>query len=188
MAPPPEVRLSPPLSTSPEPPLADTPKPAAGERPPSPSLPVGIPQFAYASDRVATGLKPLLDGFDWLDANHFRTVVHVRPAGTDDAADRRLAEKHGLKFVTLDASPQTLNRDTVEAFRRLVADANAQPLFLYDRDGTLIGGLWYLHFRTVDKLSDEEARSRAGRLGLKTNGSEEQRTMWVAIQKYLSEQ
>ena len=173
---------------SPEPPLAETPKPAIEERPPSPSLPVGIPQYACASDRVTVGLKPLLDGFDWLGANRYRTVLHVRPASKDDTADRSLVEKHGMKFATLDASPETLNRATVEAFSKVVSDPSAQPLFIYDKDGSLVGGLWYLHFRKVEKLSDEEAKSRAARLGLKVNGDGEHRTMWLAIQKYLSEQ
>ena len=59
------------------------------------------------------------------------------------------------------------------------------PLFVFDRDGSVAGGLWYLHFRLVEKLSDEKARAEAARLGFREDGAS--RTMWIAVQNYLSE-
>ena len=55
----------------------------------------------------------------------------------------------------------------MDEFAKLVGDPATQPLFVYDADGSLSGGLWYLYFRRVEKLSDEAARLRATRLGLK---------------------
>jgi protein tyrosine phosphatase (PTP) superfamily phosphohydrolase (DUF442 family) len=156
------------------------------ERASTPSLPVGIPQFAVAREGVASGLKPFLDGLDWLRANGYHTVLHLRAPGEDDTADRRQIEKLGLKYVSLEVSPQTLSREVVNEFNRLVADRPSFPLFVYDQDGVLAGGLWYLHFRTAGQEPDEVARLKAARLGLKENGSDEQRTMWLAIQKFLS--
>jgi len=164
-----------------EPPVADT------QGSPSPALPVGIAQFAYARGQIATGLRPMLEGFDWLQAQGYKTVLNVHKPGEDDAADRRMFEKRGMKYLSLEVSPQTLGKGTVDTFNRIVEESE-RPLFVYDRDGVLAGGLWYLHFRTAGKLSDEEARSRAGRLGLKTDADGDARTMWVAIQKLLSEQ
>lgn len=163
--------------------------PAAAPVTPSPSLPSGIPQFAVAKEKeqVATGLKPLLDGLDWLQANGYKTVLNLRQPGDDDSADRRQVEKRGLKYLSLEVSPATLNQAVVDDFNRLVADPANQPLFVYDRDGMVAGGLWYLHFRTVDRASDEEARARAARLGLKEDANGPHRAMWLAIQKLLSE-
>lgn len=194
------VRLVPPepLAAEPAAPRAgvqENPAPAkepSSKEPPlaTPSLPVGIPQFALAikEPQVATGLKPMLDGLDWLHSNGYKAVLHVRKPGEDDAADRKVIEKRGLKYLSLEVSPQTLNRDTLAEFNRLLADPSNVPLFVYDRDGALAGGLWYLHYRTIGKMSDEEARNRAGRLGLKPDGDGDARTMWLAIQKLLSEQ
>src|SRR5262249_19368858 len=78
------------------------------EPPATPPLPVGIPQFATARPGVASGLKPLLDGLDWLQENGYRTVLHLRLPGTEDAADRKQIEKRGLKYLSLEVSPQTL--------------------------------------------------------------------------------
>jgi hypothetical protein len=82
-------------------------------------------------------------------------------------------------------SPQTLSRDIVDRFNHLVTDAGNQPLFVYDRDGTVAGGLWYLYFRIAEGASDEDARAQAARLGLKPD-AEEGRPMWLAVQNYLS--
>jgi protein tyrosine phosphatase (PTP) superfamily phosphohydrolase (DUF442 family) len=185
----PGARLAAPDFTSPsstaEPPLADS---KTDTRKPSPPLPVGIPQFAQARDGVANGLRPLLeDGLDWLQSNGYRTILHVRQPGEDDAADRRQVEKRGLQYLTIEVTPQTLARAQVEAFNRIVGDKANYPLFVYDKDGMLAGGLWYLHFRTEGQESDEIARARSARLGLKADANGEHRPMWLALQKYLSE-
>jgi len=91
-----------------------------------------------------------------------------------------------LSFTSLEISPATLTAKTVDDFARLVSDSVTQPLFIYDADGSLAGGLWYLYFRKVEKLTDEAARLRAARLGLKeTDGP--QREMWLAVQKLLAQ-
>ena len=178
------VRLLPPDGKS----APDLAKPQVTESTsPAPGFPVGIPQFAYARDKVATGLKPFLDGFDWLKSNGYRTALYIVPPGEDDSADRRQFEKYGLSYRKLEVSPQTLSRETVEQFNRIVDDSTGQPLFVYDRDGMLAGGLWYLYFRTAAKESDEAARRRAGQLGLKDDPNSDHRTMWLAIEKYISE-
>ena len=152
-------------------------------------LPVGIPQFAVAKDQVASGLKPLQDGFDWLKENGYRAVLHLRQPGEEDSTDRQQVESRGLKFVSLEIAPQTLSRTVIEDFIRLVDDRANLPLFIYDRDGTLAGGLWYLYFRTADRATEADAHAKAARLGLRSDEpTGDQRLMWLAIQKYLSEQ
>jgi len=151
----------------------------------TPSLPVGIPQFAMAKKRVASGLRPMLDGLDWLANHGYKTALHLRPPGQDDSSDRKQFEARGIRYVSLEVSPQTLSREIVDQFNHLVTDAASQPLFVYDRDGTLAGGLWYLHFRTAEGASDEDARAQAARLGLKPD-TEEGKPMWLAVQNYLS--
>jgi protein tyrosine phosphatase (PTP) superfamily phosphohydrolase (DUF442 family) len=188
----PQVRLAPPETSPPQtspPPVAAVPQqPGAGaERPGTPPLPVGIPRFAQARKSVAAGLRPSLDGLDYLAGNGYRTALHLRAPGQDDSADRRQFEQRGLRYVRLEVSPEKLNRDLVDQFNHLVTDAGNQPLFVYDRDGTLAGPLWYLHFRTAEGAGDEDARTRAARLGLRED-TEEGKPMWLAVQQYLSGQ
>jgi hypothetical protein len=162
--------------------------PETGQLVPTPSLPVGISQFALVKDQIASGLRPVLDGVKWLQENGYRTVLHICPPGEDDTADRKLFELRGLKFVRLEASPQNLSRRLVDEFISIVKDTSNQPLFVYDKEGVVLGGLWYLYFRVAERATDEEARDKAARLGLKAEQNGEQRTMWLAVQKCLSEQ
>jgi protein tyrosine phosphatase (PTP) superfamily phosphohydrolase (DUF442 family) len=128
------------------------------------------------------------DGLDWLQANGYRTVLQVKRPGADDGADRRQVEKRGMQYRSLEVSPQTLSRTTVQAFNRIVNDGAGHPLFVYDRDGALAGALWYLYFRTAENAGDDVARIRAGGLGLREGRDEAHREMWLAVQRFLSEQ
>jgi protein tyrosine phosphatase (PTP) superfamily phosphohydrolase (DUF442 family) len=158
------------------------------DRPLVPPLPVGIPGFAEVRKGVSSGLRPnSLDGLDWLAASGYRTALHLREPGQDDAGDRKQFESRGLRYISLEVSPDNLTPEVVDRFNRTVADLAGQPLFVYDRDGMLVGGLWYLHFRLVEGFPDEEALTRAGRLGLKTDPAGGHQRMLLAVQKYLSQ-
>ena len=169
----------------PEPAVAES-SSAAAQSAATPALPAGIPQFAYVADRVASGQRPQTDGFDWLQSNGFKTVLFVRQPGEDETADRREVLKRGMKYQTITFTPQTLSRQVLDEFNRLVADPANQPIFVYDRNGVWAGSLWYLHFRTAGKMPPSEAQTRAARLGMRALDDGEQRTMWVAMQQLLS--
>ena len=162
------------------------PPPSAFPTPPGSSpMPVGIADFTRAKVGVATGLKPDLDGLTWLKQNGYKTVLYLKRPGDEDGAHRQQVEKNGMRFLSLSVSPETLTPQAVAEFNQIINDAGGRPLFVFDRDGSLAGGMWYLHFRTSELLSDDEARLRAGRLGLKENGSAEQKLMWSAVQRHL---
>lgn len=183
---PPESVEPPAAPPQPQPPQPQPPQPQPPRDRAAPPLPVGIPGFAKAKEGVGSGLKPSLEGLDWLQTNGYRTVLHIRRPGEDDGADRKQVEKRGLRYVSLELSPQTLSPDVVDQFNHLANEAASQPLFVYDRDSVLQGALWFLHFRIVDLATDDEARVRAGRLGLREDGGPEHRDMWLAVQKYWS--
>jgi protein tyrosine phosphatase (PTP) superfamily phosphohydrolase (DUF442 family) len=157
------------------------------DRPLVPPLPVGIPGFAEVRKGISSGLRPNIDGLDWLAASGYRTALYVREPGQDDAGDRKQLESRGIKYVALEVSPDTLTPEVVDRFNQTVADMAGQPLFVYDKDGMLAGGLWYLHFRLVEQLPDEEALKRAARLGLKTEPAGGHQRMLLAVQKFLAE-
>jgi protein tyrosine phosphatase (PTP) superfamily phosphohydrolase (DUF442 family) len=149
---------------------------------------VDIPHFAMARPRVASGQQPFPDGVAWLQAHGYRTVLHVRAPGEDEAAARRQFEKHGLRYLSLELSPRTLNKEVVDQFNRTVSDEANLPLFVYDRDGSLAGGLWYLNYRSAAKLEDQRARTEAARLGFELDRNDSHRDMWLAIQAFLAAQ
>lgn len=149
--------------------------------------PVGLPGFAAVADKpgVFAGRKPTLDGFDWLKGNGFRSVVYLHAPAADTSAARDLVERRSLRFVPVSVSPATL-ADAARSFNEAVADRAARPTYVCDDDGSRAGILWFLHFRTVDLLSDDAARVRATPLGLRGADTEADKQMWVAAQDYLA--
>jgi hypothetical protein len=157
----------------------------------SPAAPTSIPQFAIAktNPRIAAGLKPFGEGWEWLRANGYRAVLHLKAPGSDDRADRDAVEaKRGLIFTSLEVSPENLSADLIDKFNKLLSDPSNLPLFVYDEDGALAGGMFYLHFLQAMKMPETQAHQEANRLGLKDNATGAQGTMWLAIQKYLEPQ
>jgi protein tyrosine phosphatase (PTP) superfamily phosphohydrolase (DUF442 family) len=147
--------------------------------------PIDIPGYAIARPNVATGLRPFPEGIDWLAARGFKTVLHLRSPGEDNNAARRQFEKKGMRYLTLEVSPARLDEEMLKQFNRLVTDTANHPLFVYDRDGSVTGGLWYLHYRVYLKQADEKARAEAQRLGLRFDDDVEHKTMWLAVQALL---
>jgi protein tyrosine phosphatase (PTP) superfamily phosphohydrolase (DUF442 family) len=168
-------------------PQTQEPPPAREDRAASPSLPVDIPQFAAVKTNIASGQEPFPGGIAWLKSHGYRTVLHIRLPAEDDSTARKQFEQSGLRYLSLEVSPQTLSRQIIEQFNRLVADANNLPLFVYDKDGSLAGALWYLHFRLVDRATEEKAREDAERLGFRQDRSDAHLKMWLAVQNLLKD-
>jgi protein tyrosine phosphatase (PTP) superfamily phosphohydrolase (DUF442 family) len=179
-----EVRISPPspLPSAP-PPVARINPPEKDKEPVSP-LPVGIAHFTeLKANTIATGFRPHpTDGIPWLQEKGFRSIVYLRDPGVNDANDRRLIEKYGLKYYSLEVSPDSLSRELVAKLKDIIAESNNVPLFVYDKDGTCTGAMFYLYLRQYDSMSDEAARVRAARLGLKDDESPGAKAWWTAIQ------
>ncbi len=172
-----------------EPPPASIPNGSAplvkNEPPPTPKLPVDIPQFAVVKPHVATGQQPFPDGVTWLQNEGYRTVLHLRSPGETDTAAQRVFEKRSLRYVSLEVGPRNLSKEVIDQFNKVVAGESNQPLFVFDRDSSLAGAMWYLHFRTAGGLSDEQAQAETVRLGFRKDQDDNTRTMWIAAQNYL---
>ncbi len=165
------------------PPADQTASTAPRETPEPP--PVDIPGFSIVRARVASGQKPFTDGIGWLQTKGYRTVLHLRSPGEDGSAARREFEKRGLQYVSLEVSPGVLTKELVEEFNHIVADETNLPLFVWDKDGSLVGGLWYLHFRQ-NGMTDEKALAEATRLGFRPEQDDDHKALLSAARTLLA--
>jgi hypothetical protein len=155
--------------------------------PPSAPPSSDIRQFALVYDRVASGLRPAnLEGLNWLKAHGYRAVLYLRQVGDDESTDRAAMERRDLKYLSLEVTPQNL-REALDQFNLIVGDSNNHPLFVYSRSSMITGSMWYLRFRTVDRMADDAARVKAASLGLEEVQTDANRPMWLAIQKVLEQ-
>ena len=183
---PPSIKLY-----APEPIDKETPKPdkepPLGEKPNTKGGFPAIAQFAEAQKNVYAGLRPSLDGLDWLQANGVQTVVQIRRTGEDAAADKKQVEKRDMRYVAFEVSPDALTKEKADEFVKLIRDGAKQGIFVYDEDGSLAGAMWYIHLRYGEFLEDGAAQIRAGQLGLQTTADGQHREMWLAARKLVSE-
>jgi protein tyrosine phosphatase (PTP) superfamily phosphohydrolase (DUF442 family) len=165
----------------------EPPRAEAGKSDKSAGFPVGIAQFARVND-LAAGLRPSLDdGLDWLRDSGFKTVIYVHEPGASHGADRKQVERRGMKFISLEVSPQGINKKLLEEFSALVGEQANLPLFVYDSDGARAGALWYLYFRVAQRASEDSARTQARNLGLRDDREGLHREMFDAAQRYVSD-
>lgn len=180
-----EPPVSIPLPTS----GSDRPPPPVSTAPARSRTPVGLGEYqaVVGQPGVFTGRRPSLDGFDWLKANQFRTILYLHGPAVDARPARDLAETRGLAFESLAVDPASLSA-AVDRFNEAVSARLYRPLYVADDDGNRAGMLWYLYFRTVELLGDDAARVRASGLGLPSTDTEVGKQYWIAAQKYLASQ
>jgi len=126
---------------------------------------IGITDFVQVKDGLSSGQRPTLDGLDWLKTRGYKTVVYLRGPNDDDTTDRRQVERRDMKFVSLLVTPDTLTSTWADEFNQLLGDTGSRPIFVYATDSQVAGVAWYLHLRTAEFLTHDEARVRASRLG-----------------------
>src|SRR5260370_30140313 len=90
-----------------------------------------IPQFAEAKANVYAGLRPSLDGLDWLQTNGVQTVVQIRVFGADDFAVRKEVESRNMRYVAFEVSPGKLTKEKVDEFIQFVRDGAKQGMLVY---------------------------------------------------------
>ena len=95
-----------------------------------PALPP-IAQFAVAKeDRIFTGLRPKLDGLDWLQGNGVKVVINIRLPDKDDSADRTQVEKRNMRYIAFEVSPQSLTKEKADEYVKLIRQSSDQPIFV----------------------------------------------------------
>ncbi|HEY2910212.1 MAG TPA: hypothetical protein VGI99_08195 [Gemmataceae bacterium] len=141
----------------------------------------GLPGFTQIKEGVATGRKPALDGFETLKKDGYKSVVFLYAPGADVAAVRDLAATRGFTFTAIETTPDKLT-DAYEQLNKAIAGKTAaQPVYVFDDDGTRAAALWYLHFKSVDLESNDVAKIRAKSLGLADDSE-----FWPTIKQHMS--
>ncbi|MBX9719941.1 MAG: tyrosine-protein phosphatase, partial [Candidatus Obscuribacterales bacterium] len=95
-----------------------------------------VPNFGVVSDVLLRGGQPKEGGLETLQKAGVKTIVCLRDGAEDIATEGKLAEKLGLKFVSLPMSVlKTAQKGQVQKFLSLIKDPTSQPVFVHCRQG-----------------------------------------------------
>jgi protein tyrosine/serine phosphatase len=103
-----------------------------------------IPNFHVVHPYLWRGAAPTEEGLRVLKASGVRTIIDLRISPKKVAAERRLVEAMGLRFINLPMSGDPPTTRQIETFLATSTSAEQQPVFIHcqhgaDRTGTLLG-------------------------------------------------
>ena len=139
-------------------------------------FPVDIPGYAVLAENMAAGQQPFPDGIQWLRQAGFGLAINVKAPGEDDTADKALFERAGITFRSLELGAESLDQSSVRLLKNEISQSGNKPVFIYDRDGSRVGPLWFAYAVTVLAQPENTAKDQAARLGFKP----ETRPEWAA--------
>lgn len=140
--------------------------------PRQPDAAKGIEEFTLIKEGITAGLRPTLEGLDWLQERRYKTVIYLRRTDDDDTTDRRQIEKRGLTYIPIVVKVDEMNQAFIDDFSKQLTASEQQPLFVYARDGGVASAVWYMHLRRAEFLTHEEAKVRITRLGFKDEAND----------------
>ena len=130
---------------------------------------IPLPHFFQVDAKLCRGGQPTPEGFRELARRGVKTVVNLRVENAaHQAADRRLAESLGMRWISMPMRAYWRPSDAqVLAFLDLVEDPAQQPVFIHCRKGEDRTGVLTAVYRVVEyDWEPQRAYREARSLGL----------------------
>ncbi len=148
--------------------------------------PLDIPRFVKVKNGLAFGRQPFPDGIVWLRQAGFKKVIHIAGSSELDDAAQRLFEQEGIQYIRLEILPEKFDQALVNRFAGTFVDAEKNPVFIYDRDGSRLGSLWMAHRVLNEKSTLGQAKSEAETVGFHYEKTATNDPVRKALDKLLS--
>lgn len=99
----------------------------------------------------------------------FQSLINLRRSDEDEQRlnpeeERLLAEEAGLHYHNLPIDPETLDEETVDRFRRILAET-PQPVLVHCRNGMRAGALVMMHIGVENGQRGDEVWQQAEEMG-----------------------
>lgn len=183
---PPAAGEAPPLSVAPEikPIESVSPPPAPPTTPAPPATANAAPGSAVLRLEVvepglAGGTVPNNEDMIRLVSLGYKTVIDLRNPDEVHSSFIACASAHGLRYVGLPVTPQTLDSTRITRFNLELSQTEARPIFFFDTSGSNAAALWSIRRQAIDKVDAQVARHEAEQIGTIDQARSE------AIAKYL---
>jgi len=130
--------------------------------------PAGVPQFHRVNEHVYRGAQPSTQGLYSLASLGVKTIIDLREGGSRSAAERKVVEAAGMRYVSVPLSGYSAPTDwQVSTLLALLNDESAGLVFVHcrrgiDRTGTIIACYRIAH----DHWDNRKALDEAERNGM----------------------
>ncbi len=127
----------------------------------------GATNYVRLDDHFASGGITTPEAFAAIKKLGFRTVVNLRTAsepGVDLAAEEKIVNDAGLRYVGLPFSTTAPDLTSVENFLRVARDVDSQPVYIHCQSGLRANAFWMIKRVVVDGWTTEKALAEADTL------------------------
>ncbi|HWP44762.1 MAG TPA: protein tyrosine phosphatase family protein, partial [Blastocatellia bacterium] len=127
-----------------------------------------IPRIVCVDESFATSGQPKETAFAKLSANGFKSVLNLRTEaeGIDLAREREMAEKAGLRYISVPVAPPAIKEETVNAFINAVKDKSNHPMLIHCGSANRVGAMMMIYRVIEQGWPEEKASEEAARIGL----------------------
>ncbi|HEU4391075.1 MAG TPA: protein tyrosine phosphatase family protein [Blastocatellia bacterium] len=135
------------------------------------SLKDDVPRILCVDERFSTSGQPTDTAFAKLAAAGFRSVLNLRTAseGVDLEHERQLAEKAGLRYISIPVVGSDPKPEQADQFLKAVKDNANQPMLIHCASANRVGGFWMIH-RILDQgWPEDKALEEATKIGLRSD-------------------
>lgn len=129
----------------------------------------GLANAACPLPDVLTGGQPQEEHFEALARRGFRTVLDLRAPGEARPFDEpEVVRRHGLEYVNIPVTPESLTDQTFDQFRALMRDRTRRPVVVHCASGNRVAVLLIPYLVLDEGKEMEEALATALQVGLRS--------------------
>jgi protein tyrosine/serine phosphatase len=130
--------------------------------------PAGLPNFHKVDDHVYRGAQPTPQGFRNLASLGIRTVVDLRGPEHSEAAEKKIVEEDGMRYVGIPMRGMTSPTDKqISDALKLMNDPASGPVFIHCRRGADRTGAVIACYRiSHDHWDTARAQDEANNFGM----------------------
>jgi tyrosine-protein phosphatase SIW14 len=111
-----------------------------------------LPNFGVVSPVLVRGAQPKPGGLEYLKKMGVKTIVNLRDGKGDIEAERKIADKLGLRFVSIPMSVfKTARKDQIDKFLTTVKTPENQPVYVHCRQGQDRCGTMVAAYRVAEE-------------------------------------
>ena len=149
------------------------------------SLKEDVPKILCLNDDFATAGQPTDAAFAKLAANGFHSVLNLRTAdeGVDLGKERQMAEKAGLRYLSIPVVSAAPKPEQAVEFLRVVQEKSNHPMLIHCGSANRVGAFWMIYRVVQQGWPEDKALEEATRIGLASPATKKFAQDYIAGQK-----